>query len=349
MTVRRTFADRITTIERYILEQQRDYPAATGALTSILYDMALAGKLIASHTSRAGLVDVLGSTGSTNVQGEEVQKLDEYAERTIYRLNDHTGRLAVMASEEEDDIIPIPEHHPKGRYVLLYDPLDGSSNIDVNVSVGTIFGIYRRKSQGDGPGTLEDCLQPGRNLVAAGYIVYGSSTMMVYSTGQGVHGFTLDPGVGEFLLSHPNIRFPAKPKYYSVNQGYQRYWSPGVQQYTEWLQGSGNSKLALSLRYIGSLVADFHRNLLAGGVFYYPADNKDPKKPGGKLRLAYEAAPLAFLAEQAGGYASDGRRRILDIEPEGLHQRVPLFIGSRDLVEKAEQFILEYDGAPVRT
>lgn len=348
MTVERVFADRITTIERYILDQQRDHPEATGALTSILYDMALAGKLIASHTSRAGLVDVLGATGTTNVQGEEVQKLDEYAERTIYRLNDHTGRLAVMASEEEDDIIPIPERHPKGKYVLLYDPLDGSSNIDVNVSVGTIFAVHRRKSPGDGPGTLEDCLQPGRKLVAAGYIVYGSSTMMVYSTGQGVHGFTLDPGVGEFLLSHPDIRFPAKPKYYSVNQGYQRYWSPGVQHYTEWLQGGGDSRLALSLRYIGSLVADFHRNLLAGGVFYYPADSKDPKKPGGKLRLPYEAAPLAFLAEQAGGYASDGRQRILDIEPEGLHQRVPLFIGSRDLVEKAEQFMREHDETPVR-
>ena len=348
MAVPRTFADRITTIERYILDRQRDHPEATGALTSILYDMALAGKLIASHTSRAGLVDVLGATGTTNVQGEEVQKLDEYAERTIYRLNDHTGRLAVMASEEEDEIIPIPEHHPKGRYVLLYDPLDGSSNIDVNVSVGTIFGIYRRKSAGDGPGTLEDCLQPGRNLVAAGYIVYGSSTMMVYSTGQGVHGFTLDPGVGEFLLSHPDIRFPDKPKYYSVNQGYQRFWTPGVQQYTEWLQGGNGNKRSLSLRYIGSLVADFHRNLLAGGVFYYPADNKDPQKPGGKLRLLYEAAPLAFLAEQAGGYASNGRQRILDIEPEGLHQRVPLFIGSRDLVEKAEQSIRDYDGTPAQ-
>jgi fructose-1,6-bisphosphatase I len=346
--VERVFADRITTIERYILEQQRDHPEATGALTSILYDMALAGKLIASHTSRAGLVDVLGATGTTNVQGEEVQKLDEYAERTIYRLNDHTGRLAVMASEEEDDIIPIPDHHPKGKYVLLYDPLDGSSNIDVNVSVGTIFGIYRRKSPDGGPGTLEDCLQPGRNLVAAGYIVYGSSTMMVYSTGQGVHGFTLDPGVGEFLLSHPNIRFPDKPKYYSANQGYQQRWSPGVQQYTEWLQGGGESTLSLSLRYIGSLVADFHRNLLAGGVFYYPADSKDAQKPGGKLRLLYEAAPLAFLAEQAGGYASDGRRRILDIEPEGLHQRVPLFIGSRELIEKAEEFIREHDGVSVR-
>ena len=336
MTVPRIFADKILTIERHILSQQSDYPEATGTLTNLLYDIALAAKLIASHTNRAGLADILGTTGSTNIQGETVQKLDEYAERTIYRLNDHTGRVAVMASEEEDDIIPIPAHHAPGKYVLVYDPLDGSSNIDVNVSVGTIFAIHRRKTK-SGPGTLEDCLQPGRDLVAAGYVIYGSSTMMVYTTGRGVHGFTLDPRIGEFLLSHPNIRIPANAKYYSVNQGYERHWTPAVQKYTRWLQGEGNS-FSLSLRYIGSLVADFHRNLLTGGVFYYPADNKDPKKPGGKLRLLYEAAPLAFLAQQAGGYASDGERPILDIVPTSLHQRVPLFIGSRDLVEKAEEF-----------
>lgn len=342
MTVRRTFDDKIVTIERYILDQQSEYPEATGTLTNLLYDIALAAKLIASHTNRAGLADILGSTGDTNIQGETVQKLDEDAERTIYRLNDHTGRVAVMASEEEDDIIPIPAHHKPGKYVLMYDPLDGSSNIDVNVSVGTIFAIHRRLSA-DGPGTLEDCLQPGRDLVAAGYVIYGSSTMLVYSTGDGVHGFTLDPRVGEFLLSHPNIRIPAKPKYYSVNQAYQPYWSPGVQHYTEWLQGAYGSGLSLSLRYIGSLVADFHRNLLTGGVFYYPADRKDPRKPGGKLRLLYEAAPLAFLVEQAGGYASDGTRAIRDIVPASLHQRVPLFIGSKDLVAKAEEMIRQHD------
>lgn len=340
MTVPRTFADKILTIERHILSQQSDYPEATGTLTNLLYDIALAAKMIASHTNRAGLGDILGETGTTNIQGETVQKLDEYAERTIYRLNDHTGRVAVMASEEEDDIIPIPAHHAPGKYVLVYDPLDGSSNIDVNVSVGTIFAIHRRKSA-SGPGTLADCLQPGRDLVAAGYVIYGSSTMMVYTTGRGVHGFTLDPRIGEFLLSHSNIRIPAKAKYYSVNQGYERYWSPGVQQYTRWLQGGEGNSFSLSLRYIGSLVADFHRNLLTGGVFYYPADSKDPKKPGGKLRLLYEAAPLAFVAQQAGGYASDGTRPILEITPESLHQRVPLFIGSRDLVEKAESFVRE--------
>jgi fructose-1,6-bisphosphatase I len=333
---------KLVTIERYILEQQRGYPDATGALTNLLYDLALAAKIISSHTTRAGLAEILGSAGEENVHGDEVQKLDRFAQRTIYRLNDHTGRLAVMASEEEEEIIPIPDRFPTGKYVLLYDPLDGSSNIDVNVSVGTIFAIYRRKSL-EGRGALEDCLQPGRALVAAGYILYGSSTMMVYSTGHGVAGFTLDPQIGEFLLSHPEIRIPDKPKYYSVNQGHERYWSPGVRKFTEWLQGDNEQQKELSLRYIGSLVADVHRNLLMGGIFYYPADNRDPKKPGGKLRLLYEAAPLAFLVEQAGGAASDGRQRILDIEPASLHQRVPLYIGNCSLVEQAKAYIRQYD------
>ena len=343
MTDMQSYTGKLVTIERFILDQQHEHPDATGALTNLLYDMALSAKIIASKTTRAGLAEVLGSAGEENVQGEEVQKLDVFAQRTIFRLNDHTGRLAVMASEEEEDIIPIPERFDVGKYVLLFDPLDGSSNIDVNVSVGTIFGIYHRKTA-SGRGTLEDCLQHGRDLVAAGYILYGSSTMMVYATaGGGVHGFTLDPAIGEFLLSHPNIRFPETPKYYSVNQGYQPYWSKGVQAYTEWLQADTSEKKGLSLRYIGSLVADFHRNLLTGGVFYYPADTKDPKKPGGKLRLLYEAGPLAFLAQQAGGYASDGTQAILDIQPTSLHQRVPLYIGSRPLVEKAEQFIATMD------
>jgi len=332
----------IVTIERFILQQQSSYPQATGVLTNLLYDLALAGKIIASRITRAGLVEILGSTGQENVQGEEVQKLDEFADRTIFRLNDHTGRLAAMASEEHADVLPIPDRFPVGKYVLLFDPLDGSSNIDYNVSVGTIFSIYHRKTQ-DGPGTLEDCLQIGRDLVAAGYIVYGSSTMLVYSTGHGAHGFTLDPSLGEFLLSHPNICIPAEPQYYSANQGSQKYWSQGVRRYTEWLQGHNGSRKGLSLRYVGSLVADFHRNLLSGGVFYYPTDTKDPKRPHGKLRLLYEANPLAFVAEQAGAYASDGRQAILDIQPTSLHQRTPLFIGNRDLVEKAEAFIRDYD------
>ena len=331
----------LITIERHILDHQQAYPDASGALTNLLYDLALAGKIIASKVIQAGLADVLGSSGRENVQGEEVMKLDTFADQTIYRLNDHTGRLAVMASEERAEIIPIPEKYATGKYVLLYDPLDGSSNIDFNVSVGSIFAIYRRKTA-VGRGTLEDCLQPGRNLVAAGYLIYGSSTMLVYSTGQGVHGFTLNRMLGEFLLSHPDIQMPAKPRFYSVNQAYEPYWSPGVLRYARYLQTGAHG---LSLRYIGSLVADFHRNLLGGGVFCYPADRKDPKLPSGKLRLLYEAAPLAFLAEQAGGYATDGRRPILDIEPQALHQRVPLFIGDRVLSEKAEECIRTYDGS----
>lgn len=341
MATQPTISDQITTIERHILEEQRSHPEATGTLTNLLYDLALAGKIIASKTTRAGLAEILGGTGEINIQDEEVMKLDRLADQTIFRLNDHTGRLAVMASEEQPEIIPIPDKYPTGKYVLLYDPLDGSSNIDYNVSIGTIFAIYQRKS-GRGPGTLDDCLQRGRDLVAAGYIIYGASTMLVYTTGMGVHGFTLDPNVGEFLLSHRNIRIPDKAKYYSVNQGYEKYWSKGVQRFTQYVQGRDGVDKGLSQRYIGSLVADFHRNLLAGGIFYYPADGRDPSKPHGKLRLLYEAAPLAFVAEQAGGYASDGSKSILDIQPEELHQRTPLFIGNRDLVEKAEEFIREY-------
>ncbi|HUU38456.1 MAG TPA: class 1 fructose-bisphosphatase [Candidatus Desulfaltia sp.] len=331
----------IITIERHILDEQRSHPEATGALTNLLYDIALAGKVIASKTTRAGLAEILGRTEDVNIQGEEVMKLDRFADLTIFRLNDHTGRLAAMASEENENFLPISDKYPKGKYVLLYDPLDGSANIDFNVPIGSIFAIYKRISE-DGPGTLEDFLQPGRELVAAGYIAYGSSTMFVYTTGHGVHGFTLDPSVGEFLLSHPRIKIP-EPKYFSVNLGYQMYWSTGVQRYTEYLQGRGGGMKGLSLRYIGTLVSDFHRNLLAGGVFYYPADTKDPKKPHGKLRLLYECAPLSFIAEQAGGASSDGRQRILDIQPKSLHQRTPIFVGNRELVEKVEELIRQHD------
>jgi fructose-1,6-bisphosphatase I len=332
---------KIITIERHILEEQSIHPEATGALTNLLYDLALAGKVIASKTTRAGLAEILGRTGDVNVQEERVMKLDRFADQTIYQLNDHTGRLAAMVSEEHAEPIPIPEKYPRGKYILLFDPLDGSSNIDYNVPVGTIFAIYQRVSQ-EGPATLDDFLQPGKNLVAGGYLCYGSSTMLVYTTGHGVHGFTLDSTVGEFLLSHPHIRIPSPPKYFSVNLGYEFTWSPGVQRYTGHLQGREGGVKGLSLRYVGTLVSDFHRNLLSGGVFYYPTDTKDPKKPAGKLRLLYEASPLAFIAQQAGGYASDGRRSILDIQPTSIHQRTPLFIGSRDLVEKAEEFIRNY-------
>ena len=333
---------RIMTIERHILEEQTYHPEATGVLTNLLYDLALAGKVIASKTTRAGLAEILGRTEDINIQGEQVMKLDRFADLTIFRLNDHTGRVAAMASEENDSILLVPDKYPKGKYILLYDPLDGSSNIDYNVPIGTIFAVYKRISE-EGPGTLEDFLQPGRSLVASGYIAYGSSTMFVYTAGHGVHGFTLDSTVGEFLLSHPNIQIPAPPKYFSVNLGYQIYWSKGVQRYTEYLQGHEGGRKGLSLRYIGTLVSDFHRNLLAGGVFYYPADRKDPEKPHGKLRLLYECAPLSFIAEQAGGYASDGRQRILDIQPKSLHQRTPIFVGNRELVEKVEEFIRQHD------
>jgi fructose-1,6-bisphosphatase I len=326
--------EKVITIERHFLMQQKRHPEATGVLTSILYDIALAGKLIARETVRAGLEDILGLTGTFNVQGEAVAKLDEYANAAIVRLNQFTGRLAAMASEEEANIIPIPAEYPTGRYVMMFDPLDGSSNIDYSVSVGTIFSILRRRTPQDAAVSLEDCLQRGRDIVAAGYVLYGPSTMMVYSTGNGVHGFTLDNTVGEFLLTHPDIRIPKKAKFYSVNQGYERFWAREIQEYTNQLQAQN-----LSLRYIGSLVSDFHRNLLGGGIFYYPSDSRDPERPHGKLRLLYECAPLAFLAEQAGGAASDGTTPILDIQPSELHQRVPLFIGDKDLVELAQAYL----------
>ena len=325
---------KVQTIERFIFEQQPH--TAHGEFTNLLYDIALVAKLIAYKTNRAGLVDILGRSGVTNVQGESQQKLDVFADELIVRICDHTGRLCVMASEEREDIITIPEKHKRGAYVLVFDPLDGSSNIDVNVSIGTVFGIYRCKDW-DLRGRLEDVLQPARDLVAAGYILFGASTMMVYSTGQGVHGFTLDLEIGEFLLSHEGMRLPEKPAYYSVNHAYFERWSPAVQKFVRWLQGQdGSDAPVLSSRYIGSLVADFHRNLLRGGIFFYPAEIG---KPNGKIRLLYEAGPLSFLIEQAGGYASDGYQSILDITPSELHQRVPFYIGNRSLVEKAEYYL----------
>ena len=332
--------EQIVTIERFILENQPE--EAKGDFTNLLYDLALAAKAIAHKTNRAGLLDVLGHAGNVNVQGELQQKLDVYADTIIYRLCDHTGRLCCMASEEQPEILTIPPEYEKGNYVLVYDPLDGSSNIDVNVSIGTIFAIFRCLERSK-RGRLEDVLQPGRDMVAAGYVLYGASTMLVYTTGAGVHGFTLDPELGEFLLTHDNMMAPEPPKYYSVNHSYFSRWSPGVQRYVRWLSGrDGESAPSLSERYIGSLVADFHRNLLRGGVFVYPAE---VNKPQGKLRLLYEAAPLAFLMEQAGGYASDGYRSIRDIVPQTLHQRVPVFIGNRKLVEKAEEFLAKEEAS----
>ena len=333
---------KIITIERHILEQQQFFPEATGEFTYLLYDIALAAKIISREVGKAGLVEILGLTGEENVQGEQVMKLDVFANEIMIRMNDHTGQLCAMGSEENPDIIPIPERFPCGKYVLIFDPLDGSANIDMNVSIGTIFSVHRKVSDGR-RGALEDFLQPGYKQAAAGYIIYGSSTMMVYTSGQGVHGFTLDPSVGEFLLSYPNLQIPPRGKYYSTNEGNYHYWSGGVRRYVDHLKASDEaSGRPYSGRYIGTLVADFHRNLLAGGIFMYPADTRDPRKPHGKLRLLYEAAPMAFIVEQAGGRASDGRRDIMHIQPESLHQRAPLFIGSREDVDEAEQFIREF-------
>lgn len=327
---------KLITIERHIMETQKQFPQATGEFSALLYDIAFAAKIIAREVNKAGLVDVLGYTGTTNVHGEAVRKLDEFADSVIFRALDHTGRLCVMASEEQEDIIPIPEKFKSGKYVLIYDPLDGSSNIDANVSIGTIFSIYRKVSSGE-RGTVEDCLQKGSQQIAAGYVVYGASTMLVFTTGNGTHGFTYDPSVGEFLLSHDSIKIPKRGKIYSVNEGNYERWDDGVKKYIGYLkQSDKETNRPYSSRYIGSLVADFHRNLLYGGIFLYPADKKNPN---GKLRLMYEANPLAFIVEQAGGYASNGQQRILDIQPTSIHQRVPLIIGSEDDVKEAEQFI----------
>jgi fructose-1,6-bisphosphatase I len=328
-----------TTIERFILDQEQRYPQAPGELSHLLYDIALAAKIIQAATRRAGLVDVLGAVGNTNVQGEEQQKLDVFANETMKNALNHTGRVCVMASEEDEGPIQIPEPYTPGKYVILFDPLDGSSNIDVNAPVGTIFSIYRRVTT-KGGGSLEDLLQSGRKVVASGYVIYGSSTMMVYSTGQGVHGFTYDPTIGEFLLSHDQMKMRSTGKYYSVNESHFGKWTKGVQRAVRGLHGDFPERIkGKNSRYIGSLVADFHRNLVAGGIFLYPADMQ--KNPQGKLRLLYEAIPMAFLAEQAGGAATDGVNAILDIEPKELHQRVPLVIGGKDDVAWVREAILE--------
>ncbi len=324
-------ATSVVTIDRYIIEQERLHPEATGELSGILYDMALAAKMIANKVRRAGIADILGSADMENVQGEMQQKLDVFANETIIKAMDHGGRLCAMASEEEPDIINIPDGFRCGKYCLLFDPLDGSSNIDVNVPVGTIFSVVRKITR-EKRGEMEDMLQPGRRQVAAGYVIYGSSTMMVYTTGQGVHGFTLDPSIGEFLLSHPNIRIPDSGRYLSVNDSYEQVWEEPVKALMRRFRGLDGEQRAMNVRYVGSLVADFHRNLLGGGIFCYPANKK---KPNGKLRLLYEANPLAFIVEQAGGLASNGSKRVLDVMPGELHERTPLYIGSRRDVETA--------------
>ena len=319
----------IVTLSRHLIDEQRFHPQATGAFTATLMEIALAAKVISMQVNKAGIANVLGGIDETNVHGEAVQKLDHYADRVLFKALDHTGTLCCIASEEHEDFMPIPEKFPAGDYVLLHDPLDGSSNIDVNVSIGTIFSIVRKVTDAE-RGSLEDCLQPGIRQVAAGYVIYGSSTMLVYTSGAGVHGFTLDPGIGEFVLSNPSMRFPEDPaRVYSVNEANWPRWSEGQRAYVSQLKAGGEWKA----RYIGSLVADVHRTLLRGGIFMYPGDSASPN---GKLRLLYEANPMAFIVEQAGGRATDGKRRILEIEPTELHQRTPLYLGSSEFVEAAE-------------
>lgn len=333
-----SFKGKVVTLERHIIEGERNHPGATGHFSNVLRDLTLAIKIIWREVSKAGLVNIIGLAGTENVHGEAVKKLDMFADDVIFKAMDHGGHLCVMGSEEHEDIIGIPKDYPKGRYVLLYDPLDGSSNIDANVSIGTIFSIYRRVTQ-NGDGTLEDCIQPGYKQLAAGYVVYGSSTMLVYTTGDGTHGFTLDPSIGEFLLSHENIKIPKRGKIYSVNEGNYKWWDPGMKKYIKYLQEEDKAThRPYSGRYIGSLVADVHRTLLYGGIFCYPGDSRNPN---GKLRLMYEGNPIAFLVEQAGGRAIDGKQRILDVVPTKLHQKTPVFVGSEEDVTICEKFLNE--------
>ncbi|MEJ8804202.1 class 1 fructose-bisphosphatase [Pontibacter sp. H249] len=318
-----------TTLDRFIMRKQEDFPYATGELSQLLRDIALAAKIVNREINRAGLLDVTGAYGNQNIQGEEQQKLDVIANIRFIRALRNGGEVCAIISEEEEEIIQTG--NTKGKYVVAIDPLDGSSNIDVNVSIGTIFSIYRRTSEAGCDGTLEDCLQNGTRQIAAGYVIYGSSTMLVYTTGHGVNGFTYEPSLGEFFLSHPNIVTPLTGTVYSCNEGGLNSFPEGIRNYINYCRDNG-----YSARYIGSLVADFHRNLLKGGVYIYPST---AKAPNGKLRLMYECNSLAFIVEQAGGKATTGSQRIMEIEPTELHQRSPLVIGSAEMVEKVEEFI----------
>lgn len=320
------------TLDRFIKLKQSDFPFASGELSQLLRDIALAAKIVNRETNRAGLANIGGAFGQTNVQGEEQQKLDVIANIRFMRALSKGGEVCAIVSEEEDAVVDLQNN--SGKYVVAIDPLDGSSNIDVNISIGTIFSIYRRKSPLGSPIQLEDIMQPGREQVAAGYVLYGSSTMLVYTTGCGVNGFTYENSLGEFFLSHPDIQAPKSGNIYSINEGLQLEWEKGIAAYVQ-----SCKERKMQSRYIGSLVADFHRNLLKGGIYLYPATQKNPS---GKLRLLYEANALAFIIEQAGGKASDGQQRILDIQPESLHQRTPLLIGSSKMVEEAEQSIVSH-------
>lgn len=329
------------TLGEFIIEKQSDFPHATGELTSLLSAIKLAAKVVNREINKAGLVDITGASGMENVQGEEQQKLDVYANEVFKDALMARGEVCGIASEEEDNYVSFTnENSTKGNYVVLMDPLDGSSNIDVNVSVGTIFSIYRRVSPVGSPVTQEDFLQVGRKQVAAGYVIYGSSTMLVYTTGNGVHAFTYDPSIGVFCLSHESLRIPKSGKIYSLNEGNYIKFPLGVKKYLKYCQELDEAtNRPYTSRYIGSLVADFHRNLLRGGIFIYP---QTAQAPSGKLRLLYECNPVAFLAEQAGALATDGYNDILDIVPTELHQRVPFFTGSPEMMETAHRFMEEF-------
>ena len=321
------------TVTEHLLLQQQRAPSATGHFTALFNDLILSAKVIARSVNKAGLLDILGGTGDINIQGENVQKLDDFADRVLIYRMERSGMLCAMASEEHPDLIRVSAAFPRGNYMLVFDPLDGSSNIDVNINVGTIFSILRRHPGKKGEVEVEELLTPGAEQVAAGYFLYGTSTMLVYTAGQGVHGFTLDPSVGEFLLSHPDIRIPEEGKIYSVNEGNWASWDEPTRAAVNYFKNpTATRKESCSARYVGSLVADFHRTMLYGGIYMYPPDTRKGKSRG-KLRYMCEASPLAFVAENAGGAASDGKRRILDITPSSLHERVPLFIGSRRDVE----------------
>ncbi len=330
-------ANRNQTLGEFIIENQTEFKYSSGELSRLINSIRLAAKVVHHEVSKAGLVDILGAAGDTNIQGEDQQKLDVYANDIFIKTLINREIVCGIASEEEDDFITVKGRNEKNdnKYVVLMDPLDGSSNIDVNVSVGTIFSIYRRVSPEGTPATIEDFLQPGHKQVAAGYIVYGTSTMIVYSTGHGVNGFTLNPAIGTYYLSHPNMQLPEDGNIYSVNEGNYVHFPQGVKNYIKYCQQEEGNRPYTS-RYIGSLVSDFHRNLIKGGIYLYPSTSKDPK---GKLRLLYECNPIAYLAEQAGGLASDGYGRILDIKPTELHQRVPFYCGSKNMVLKAEEFM----------
>tara|TARA_B100001179_G_scaffold83039_1_gene58601 strand:+ start:1710 stop:2705 length:996 start_codon:yes stop_codon:yes gene_type:complete len=324
------------TISRFLVEEERRMPRATGVFTGLLNDIALAAKIISREVNHAGLAEMLGDTGEENSHGERVQKLDIFADDVMRQVLHHTGLITCMASEEKECFWPVPDSFPSGEYVVIYDPLDGSSNIDVNVSIGTIFSIHSKISSSE-RGELSDCLQAGKHQVAAGYVLYGSSTMFVYTTGRGVHGFTLDPSLGEFVLSHESMCFPDPPRrVYSINEAHYNSWKTGQQLLIDHLKDGGD----FSSRYIGSLVADFHRTLLQGGIFMYPSGKGAPE---GKLRLLYECSPIAMLAKQAGGRASTGARDVLEVIPDSLHQRVPLYVGNSELVDLAEEFLAEED------